>query len=128
MAIAFPEFDAPDLGRRIEQLSQYELDGLPYGVILLDREGIVMFYSQTEARQSGYRGSPIGQNFFSIARAAGGDEFRTRIMEAHEAGPVDLEFGWPSDYTTPQRELRIRVRSARQGGFWLFIERDADRA
>ena len=46
-------------------------------------------------------------------------------MRASEAGPVDLEFGWPGDYGDPDRELRIRVQSARPGGFWIFIERDA---
>jgi hypothetical protein len=49
-------------------------------------------------------------------------------MKAREAGAVDLELGWPSDYTDPRRELRIRVQSSQQGGFWLFIERDGKRA
>lgn len=126
MAFASIDFNAPDLAKRIEQLSQYDLDRLPFGVILLDRDGTVMFYSETEARQSGYHGSPIGQNFFAIARAGGGDDLRARVMKAREAGPVDLELGWPSDYANPRRELRIRIQSSQQGGFWLFIERDGD--
>ena len=42
-----------------------------------------------------------------------------------EAGPVNLEMGWPGDFGDPTRELRIRVQSSRNGGVWLFIERDA---
>lgn len=126
MAAATIDFNAPDLAARIEQLSQYELDRLPFGVILLDREGTVLFYSVTEARQSGYAGSPMGQNFFAVSRCMGGEDFRGRIMRAIETGPVDLEFGWPGDYADPTRELRIRVQSSRANGFWIFIERDRD--
>jgi len=118
------DFNAPDLARRVEQLSQYELDRLPFGVILLDREGTITFYSETEARQSGYVGPAIGQNFFTLSRARGGDDLRALILKAGETGRVDLEFGWPNDYANPKRQLRLRVQSSRQGGVWLFLERD----
>jgi photoactive yellow protein len=124
MASATVDFEAPDLAARIEQLSQSELDGLPFGVVLLNREGTVLFYSATEARQSGFGATPIGENFFALSRCMGGDDFRGRIMAAMESGPVDLEIAWPGDYDDPQRELRIRVQSSRQGGVWLCIERD----
>jgi photoactive yellow protein len=124
VAILTIDFDAPDLAKRIEALSQYELDRLAFGVILLDREGVVQFYSQTEARQSGYTGAPMGRNFFAISRCFGGDDFRGRIMRAMEEGAVDLEFGWPGDFADRKRELRIRVQSARSGGVWIFISRE----
>jgi photoactive yellow protein len=118
-------FDAPDLARRIEQLSQSELDQLPFGVILLDPKGTVLFYSQTEARQSGYGKLPLGQNLFELSRCLGSDDFRGRIMRAQEeAGPVDLEFGWSGDFADPTRDLRIRVQSAARGGVWIMVERD----
>jgi len=66
----------------------------------------------------------LGQNFFAVSRCMGGDDFRDRIMRAVEAGPVDLEFGWPGDYVDRTRELRIRVQSSCARGFWIFIERD----
>ncbi len=118
------DFDAPDLAGDIEQLSQYDLDHLPFGVILLDREGVILFYSETERRQSGFEGRPLGQNLFDISRCFGNEDFRGRVVRAQEAGKVDLEFGWPCDFGDLTRELRIRVQSARRGGLWLFIERD----
>ncbi len=124
MTDAAMDFDAPDLAARIEQLSQHDLDNLPFGVILLDREGTVLFYSATEARESGYGTKPIGQNLFALSRCMGSDDFRGRIMRAHEHGPVDIEFGWQGDFSDPKRDLRIRVQSSRQGGFWVFVERD----
>jgi photoactive yellow protein len=125
MANAAVDFEAPDLAARIEQLSQYQLDNLPFGVILLDRAGVVQFYSETEARQSGYGAVPIGQNLFEISRCLDGDDFRGRITRAMEEGPVDLEIAWPGDYGDPTRELRIRVQSSRKGGLWMFVERDS---
>ena len=111
------DFNAPNLGKRIEALNQYEIDQLPFGVILLNREGTVLYYSATEARLSGYGESPVGRNMFEISACMGSDNFR-------EQGPVDLEFGWPGDFGDPKRELRIRVQSSRSGGVWMFIERD----
>lgn len=124
-APASVDFDAADLAARIERLTQYELDRLPFGVILIDRDGTVLFYSETEARQSGYGGTPLGQNLFAISSCMGSDDFRGRILRAAEQGAVDLEFGWPGDFGNPDRELRIRVQSAQRRGFWIFIERDS---
>jgi photoactive yellow protein len=118
------DFNAPDLAGNIEQLSQYDLDQLPFGVILIDGAGTVLFFSETERRATGLDTAPLGKNLFEMSRCFGSAEFRGRIRQAEEAGPVDIEIGWPSDYADPQRELRIRVQSARRGGLWLFIERD----
>jgi photoactive yellow protein len=118
------DFDAPDLAARVEQLSDAERDALPFGVIHLDRDGTVLFYSATEARLSGNPNSPKGQNFYALSRCMGGDNFRGRIARALEEGAVDLEIAWPGDYGDPNRELRIRVQSAHDGGVWLCIERD----
>jgi photoactive yellow protein len=122
--MATVDFDAPDLAARVEELSQYELDRLPFGVILLDRQGVVLFYSETEARQSGYGKRPLGRNFFEVARCMHGDEFRGRIMRAMEAGPVDIEYGWSGDFAAPRRDMHMRVQSSRQGGVWILIARD----
>jgi len=118
------DFNATDLAARVEALTQHELDTLPFGVILLDRAGTVLFYSATEARLSGYGMTPLGKNFFEVARSPSIGDLRNRIMGAMEEGPVDLEFGWKGDLADPQRDLRIRVQSSRRGGVWLFIERD----
>ena len=119
------DFEAPDLAAQIEQLSQYELDNLPFGVIRLDREGIVQFYSEVEARESGYGKAPFGKNFFEVSRCSGKGDFQARIMAAQEeGGPIDLEFAFPGDYANPVRELRIRVQNCSRGGVWLFVQRD----
>src|SRR5512146_1065547 len=114
------DFDAPDMAARAERATLFELDHLPFGVIRLDREGTVQFYNMTEARLSGYGDIPIGKNLYAISDCLGSEAFRGRVERAMKDGPVDLEIGWPGDFADAQRELRIRVQSARNGGIWLF--------
>ena len=118
------DFEAPDLAARVEQLSHEQIDQLPFGAIQLDSEGIVLFYSAGERRLSGYPGEAVGKNFFEIARCFGKVDLRVQIMRAQEEGHVDLEFALAGDYDDATREVRARVQSARQGGFWLFLQRD----
>jgi photoactive yellow protein len=124
MGQAWIDFDSSDLAARIEQLDDAQRDSLPFGVIHLDRDGNVLFYSATESLQSGNPHCLIGTNFYAHTRRMQGDAFRGRIARAQEDGPVDLEIAWLGDYADPMRELRVRVQSARDGGVWLCIERD----
>ena len=118
------DFEAPDLAARVERLSPSQIDQLPFGAILLDGEGIVLFYSAAERRLSGYPGVAVGKNFFEIARCFGKVDLRAQIMRAQEVGAVDLEFALAGDYDDATREVRARVQSAHQGGVWLFLQRD----
>jgi photoactive yellow protein len=119
-------FDAADLVQHIEKLSQYQLDNLSFGVILIDRDGMIRFYSKTEAQKSGYGKDPTGQNLFAISECMASNDFHGRIKRAMDDGPVDLEFGWSGDYDDPTRDLRLRVISASDNNsIWIFIERDA---
>jgi photoactive yellow protein len=118
------DFDAPDLANQIENLSQADLNALPFGVMLLDQDGVVRFYSDTEARLSGYNQSAVGLNLYEFCERFGGADFRGRIAEAAAEGEVNLEFGWTGDYSDPKRDLRVRVQSASRGGIWVFIDRD----
>ena len=118
------DFEASDLAARIEKLSHEQIDHLPFGALLLDREGIVLFYSAAEQRLSGYPGRPVGENFFEISRCFGKVDFHGQIVRAQEEGRVDLEFALAGDFSDPTREVRIRVQSSRDGGVWLFLQRD----
>jgi photoactive yellow protein len=124
MGQAWIDFDPPDIARRIEGSSDSERDDPPFGVIHLDCEGTVLFYSASEVRQIGNTKPMLGENFYAHTHSMRGDAFRGRIVRAQEEGPVDLEFAWPYDYDSVKRDLRIRVRSDREGGVWICIERD----
>ena len=116
-------FDTPDLAARVEALSPAEQDALPFGVIELDRNNVVLVYNATESRLSGY-GKPIGKDFFEVSRSPNKEELKARIVRAIESGNADLDFGWIGGLGKAERELRMRIQSSRRGGVWLFIERD----
>lgn len=118
------DFEAPDLAARVERLSQSQIDKLPFGAVLLDGEGVVLFYSAAERRLSGYPGEAVGRNFFEIGRCFGKIDLRAQIVRAREESNVDLEFALPGDYNDATREVRARVQSARSGGVWVFMQRD----
>jgi photoactive yellow protein len=120
------DFDRPDLAQAMEDLTLEQIDALPFGVIRVDRDGRVVLLSRTEAELSGFGKRPaIGKIFFSdIAPCMGVDEFQGRIQRARERGHLDLEFGWVGDFSDRDRQLRVRVQSASDGGIWVCINRN----
>lgn len=77
-----------DLGY-INDVGADELDVLPYGLIVLDSEGNVLFYNETEAQMAGYdREEVTGRNFFGeVAPCTRVKEFQGRF-EAFVAGEL----------------------------------------
>ena len=118
------DFDAPDIARRVEALSQHELDQLPFGVILVDRHFVVRFYSATEARESGSGMEPLGHDLFETWHHSDKNGLRDRMMRALEESPADIDLALKGDAADPNRELRMRIVTARNGGLWLFVDRD----
>ena len=118
------DFDAPDLAAQLDALKDSERDALPFGVILVDHQGIIRFYSATETRYAQYPGEKIGQDFFAMAKRSAKDELWNSIQRAMDKGPVDLEFGWAGDHIDQKRQFRLRVQSSNTGGVWLCFERD----
>jgi len=118
-------FDTPDLAREIEKLDEQSIDALPFGAIRLDRSGAVTFFSKAERELSGYGARPtIGKIFFTdIAPCMANEGFRGRLEAARARGTLDLQFSWIGDFADRQRELRVRVQSASDGGVWIFIRR-----
>jgi photoactive yellow protein len=122
-----PEFDTPNLATQIEALTQAEIDLLPFGVIGLDTQGVVQTFNKAEASLSGYGSRPThGKTFFTdIAPCMNNGYFKGRIEKARAAGKLDISFSFTGDFNDVDRELTVRVQSAKDGGIWIFIRRDA---
>jgi photoactive yellow protein len=126
VAEALPEsVDDEALPARVARLSREELDTLPFGVVQLDAEGKVVFFSHTEAEQSGYGDRrAIGRDFFTqMAPCMATPDRLRRIDDARRAGTLDIIFEQVGDFGDAERELRVRVVSASNAGLWLFIQR-----
>jgi photoactive yellow protein len=124
-AASLESIDDDSLPARIEQLSARELDTLPFGVVRLDAEGLVTFYSRTEAEQSGYGDRrAIGRHFFTqLAPCLSTPERLRRIDDARRAGTLDITFEQIGDFDDAERELHVRVLSAPSGGVWVLLGR-----
>lgn len=119
------DFESTDLASRLAVLSHAELDALPFGVVQLDAEGHVTYFSTTEAAQSGFlRDKALGRNFFAdVAPCIGTPMFRERIARARSAGRLDVRFEHVGDFADPERAMVVRVTSDRGGGLWVALKR-----
>lgn len=73
---------AMDLGF-INKVSPEQLDSLPYGLVVLDTQGDVLFYNETESTLTGFaRERVIGKNFFTkVAPCTQVKEFQGRFEQ-----------------------------------------------
>jgi photoactive yellow protein len=123
---SLPDFETKNLAVAIEALTAEEIDQLPFGVIGIDREGVVRVFSQAEAKLSGYGARPaLGKVFFTdIAPCMANGNFKGRIDKARAAGALSISFTFIGDFEDSNRELSIRVQSAKDGGTWIAIKRE----
>ncbi len=70
-----------------------ELDALPYGIIVVDSNGIVLEYNATEARATGFkRERVVGRNFFTdVAPCTQVHAFHGRFQEFVSRNDVTIE-------------------------------------
>ena len=127
-AFRLPRFEQPDLAGAVEALPPEALDTLEFGAIRLDAGGAVQIYSEAERRLSGSGDRPrLGLDFFSkIAPCMDQPGFRGRIERALAQGRLDLEFSWTGDFSDRMRSVTVRVQSASDGGYWIFMRREDD--
>jgi photoactive yellow protein len=119
------DVDMPDLVAAVEKLSPEQFDLLPFGAIRLDAEFKVVFYSNIERRQSGFRKEAFGRPFFlEIAPCLNTVECRDRIEKALARGTLDISFDHMTDLPSGARdvELQVRVLAASGGGCWIFTK------
>jgi photoactive yellow protein len=119
------DFAATDVAHRLEGLTPAEIDELPFGVVRLTADGVVVLYSKTEAKLSGFgERRAVGRDFFrTIAPCMNTNGLLTRLEREAQQGVVDFEFGQTGDFADPSRFIRGRLCSAATGGLWLLLQR-----
>lgn len=77
-------FEAPGLAAVLSDLSDEELDALPFGVVEMDLDGIVQRYNAPESRRSGLtRQRVLGRHFFrDVAPCSNNRHVAQRYAEA----------------------------------------------
>ena len=117
----------------VSRLSPEELDDLPYGLIVLDAEGRVLRYNDTEARLAGLPPERvIGRNFFAeIAPCTRVREFEGRFRElARDPTRVRVQsFDFAFGFAHSEQHVSIVMTPARRRGqFHLALVRRAIKA
>ena len=127
----------PDHGltvRRVESvknMTRAKLDELPFGVIEVDLEGVILAYNRAEGELAQL--SPpgvLGKNFFTeVAPCTNVKEFAGKFREQRDASapyvifPYQFEFAHGTAHVT----VLLHVDHERQRG-WIFVQENARHA
>ncbi|QDG53937.1 PAS domain-containing protein [Persicimonas caeni] len=124
------EFDSPEPSRPsggappvdlgyVNRVGADELDDLPYGLVVLDREGNVLFYNETESRYAGYKPEHVvGKNFFQdVAPCTRVKEFEGRFRQFvdGELGRVTF-FDFAFHFESGTQDVTIALSQGRYKG------------
>lgn len=117
-----------DLGY-INQVSADALDALPYGLIVLDAQGNILFYNETESQLAGFSQAQVmGKNFFAeVAPCTRVKEFEGRFRQfvAGELGRV-VFFDFAFHFRHGTQQVLIGVsHGRRKGHFNVMMSRKA---
>lgn len=99
---------------------------LPFGAILLDRNGGIVKYNKAEGLIAGHDpSSVIGKNFFNvIAPFAKGKRFHGEFLKFNRTGRVNTLFDYEFGHKGAKVKVRIHLKSQPDGQTcWLFVKR-----
>lgn len=96
--------------RDIDKMLPAEFDAMPFGMIQLDRAGVVKTYNAWEAQLARRKPSEvIGKNFFTdVAPCTNVAEFRGQLDALCASGGKSYIFDY--DFSFPWGRRRVRVR------------------
>jgi len=119
-------FQAQDIENEMAQLSEGQIDQLPFGVIQIDAQGTILLYNTTEGEISGRQPqNMLGRNFFSdIAPCTRTDTLYGRFREGVQKGHLDTVCEYTFDYKMAPTKVKVHLKKARnQDRYWIFVKR-----
>jgi len=113
-----------DVLEAIDSMSPEELDGLPYGMIQLDRTGRILNYNAVESKLASLRKEDaIGKQFFTeIAPCTRVQDFHGRFTEGVIRESLDTSFRFHFAFKQSPRDVTVRLLySKRSRTVWVLI-------
>jgi photoactive yellow protein len=110
-------FDDPDLLGALESVPLPGIDALAFGLVVMDRDGIVLGYNQRESRLSGLPAAAVaGRNFFTdVGPCTNNYLVAQRYADSDELDePLDYVFTFRMAPTPVRLRLLARKGSPRQ--------------
>lgn len=120
-------FGSEDLRNVLSQEPE-RAEELPFGAILLDRNGIVLRYNKAEGLLSGRNPvDVIGSSFFDdIAPCAKGQNFHNEFTRFVETGEINVLMTYEFTFDGEKVAVRIHMRATPDHQTcWVFIKRVA---
>jgi len=99
---------------------------LPFGAVLVDRNGTIQKYNKAEGLIAGRDpASVVGKNFFNdIAPCAKGKRFHGEFLKFAKTGQVNTLFDYQFGYKGADVKVRIHLKATADGkGCWIFVKR-----
>ena len=119
----FPDWKKMD---KVEEMTERELDGLPFGAIQLNGEGKVLRYNRTEAEISGLDPDKVvGRDFFvEIAPCTNVREFGGKFREGFANKNLNAVFPYHFDFRMDPTDVWVRLfYSESTNSAWVFVTR-----
>jgi photoactive yellow protein len=120
------KFGSNNIANDLASLSSADLDELAFGVVELDRRGIIVSYNAAEAQISGRaKNDMLGRDFFAdVAPCTRGEAFEGRFRAGVAAGKLDVQFTYVLDHEMAPTEVRVRMsRAEGRDTYWVLIKR-----
>jgi photoactive yellow protein len=111
------------LNQDVPQIDFATLDLLPYGIVVVDEKGIILYYNAREEEISGrQRQDVLGRNFFTeVAPCTQVAEFYGRFQETISRAPLVANFKFSFPFPDNPREVEISLTGFEKDGARLCL-------
>lgn len=109
--------------RDLAGASPAEFDAMPFGMIQLDRDGIVKTYNAWEAQLARRApGDVIGKNFFTdVAPCTNVAQFRGQLEQLVASGQKSYIFDYQFSFPWGARLVRVRFVIESENERWVLV-------
>jgi photoactive yellow protein len=126
MSLTTLKFGADDIANAMANLSETEIDGLAFGAVELDGDGVILKYNAAEGDITGRDPKDaIGKNFFTeVAPCTRSPEFYGQFREGVKSGNLNTIFEYTFDYNMAPTKVKIHMKKSLSGdSYWVFVKR-----
>lgn len=120
--IPFGSNDLDNILAREPQRAEY----LPFGAVMLDRNGIIVKYNRSEGLIANRTPEEmIGKDFFNdVAPCAKGKRFHGEFLSFHRTGQINVMFDYKFAYKGADVAVKIHLKAQPDGQHcWMFVKR-----
>lgn len=124
-AAAALEFESPNVGEQLKEVSEETLNAADFGIIRLDDDGIVQFFNEYESNLSGVAPEDaLGQNYFNeLAPCSNNRVFYGRFRDGLNKGEMDEHFTYTFTYKMRPTLVDVHLYRDDAGNNWIMVRK-----